>query len=150
MTWTGLFNDINNIVFHWAKSYISAVGEITLAGIHVDPDDAVQEIDALASVHDTLVAHWNSDNVIIMGDFNADCGYVNNKESENLVLRDPKYKWLIKDGQDTTTKASDCTYDRYYCNIYKVKAHFNKIYSFIGSQVLNWNHNCTLRNGHNM
>lgn len=90
----------------------SAVGEITLAGIHVDPDEAVQEIDALASVHDTLVAHWNSDNVVIMGDFNADCGYVTNKESEALVLRDPTYKWLIQDGQDTTTKATDCTYDR--------------------------------------
>ena len=97
---------------HNGDIYFIGVGEIIIAGVHIDPDVAVQEIDALASVHNDLMAHWNTNNIIIMGDFNADCGYVTNKESANLELRDPKYKWLIKDGQDTTTKSSDCTYDR--------------------------------------
>ena len=52
-----------------------------------------------------------------MGDMNADCGYVNNAEKANLVLKkDDKYHWWIDDDADSTvasTRSSNCAYDRY-------------------------------------
>jgi hypothetical protein len=83
-----------------------------LAGVHVDPDQAVEEVDELDKVHDSIQAHWNTDNIVIMGDFNADCSYIGKRASKNLILRDPKYTWLIGDDLDTTTKSTDCAYDR--------------------------------------
>ncbi len=49
-----------------------------------------------------------------MGDFNADCSYVTKSEWDDVRLRteSEKFLWLIEDGIDTTTKASDCAYDR--------------------------------------
>ena len=83
-----------------------------LAGVHIDPDVAVQEINELDKVHSSIQAHWSTNNIVIMGDFNADCSYVGKKASKELVLRDPKYTWLIGDDLDTTTKSTDCAYDR--------------------------------------
>ena len=55
----------------------------------------------------------NTDNILIMGDFNADCSYINNREKEELLLRtDPKYHWWIPDNLDTTVGNTDCAYDR--------------------------------------
>ena len=50
---------------------------------------------------------------MVMGDFNADCTYLNSKEKANLALKkDPSYNWLINDSTDTTVAKSDCAYDR--------------------------------------
>ena len=89
-----------------------ALNEFVLVGVHVDPDEAVQEINDLAEVHNNVRTHWGTDNIMIMGDFNADCSYVGKKASKELVLRDPMYTWLIGDDLDTTTKSTDCAYDR--------------------------------------
>ncbi|CAB1315688.1 unnamed protein product [Coregonus sp. 'balchen'] len=53
-------------------------------------------------------------NVIIMGDFNADCGYVPKKQWSSIRLRsDSSFLWLTGDTIDTTVKEStDCAYDR--------------------------------------
>ncbi|KAL5966699.1 Deoxyribonuclease-1-like 2 [Taenia solium] len=53
------------------------------------------------------------ENLIILGDMNADCKYLSEWDRNELRLRtDHRYKWLIEDGADTTVAKSDCVYDR--------------------------------------
>ncbi len=89
--------------------------DFVLAAIHVDPDEAVEEINALDVAHDDITGYFGTDNIIILGDLNADCKYVSGRALGELTLRtDPKYVWLIDDNADTTvTTGTDCAYDRY-------------------------------------
>ena len=98
---------------------------VGIIGIHVDPDEAVSEIDALSPVIDSVVATGKAKaGVWVMGDLNADCSYVTKTEwkcikdttCSKTTMRsyNPlKYKWMIDDNQDTTTKSTDCAYDRF-------------------------------------
>lgn len=54
-------------------------------------------------------------NVMILGDFNADGAYVSKKKMKNIRIRsDPDFHWLIGDDVDTTASLSnDHTYDRW-------------------------------------
>lgn len=52
-------------------------------------------------------------NVIIAGDFNADCSYVTGREWAGVRLRtDPRFEWLLGDDIDSTVGNSNCAYDR--------------------------------------
>ncbi len=81
------------------------------AVIHADPDEATEEIDALADVVDWIYATYPSEpNVIVMGDFNADGRYFD--EESYTPLRASEYHWLIENDVDTTTGDTVWTYDR--------------------------------------
>uniref|UniRef100_G1KHG5 Deoxyribonuclease n=1 Tax=Anolis carolinensis TaxID=28377 RepID=G1KHG5_ANOCA len=56
----------------------------------------------------------NCDDMIFLGDFNADCGYVAKKRWGNIRLRQkPEFHWLIGDKADTTVRENTrCAYDR--------------------------------------
>ena len=59
---------------HWKRC-------VGIIGIHVDPDEAVSEIDALSPVIDSVVATGKAKaGVWVMGDLNADCSYVTKTE----------------------------------------------------------------------
>lgn len=93
-------------------------------GIHVDPDEAVAEIDALAPIVDATLSQGQAGlGVLVMGDLNADCSYVTKTEwrcirdesctDTKMRLWNPdKYVWLLNDTIDTTTSNSHCAYDR--------------------------------------
>uniref|UniRef100_A0A3B4U5A1 Deoxyribonuclease 1 like 4, tandem duplicate 2 n=1 Tax=Seriola dumerili TaxID=41447 RepID=A0A3B4U5A1_SERDU len=52
-------------------------------------------------------------NIMILGDFNADGPYLSNRKKENSPMWYPPYFWLIDDKVDTTTSnKNDHTYDR--------------------------------------
>jgi hypothetical protein len=97
---------------------------VGIIGIHVEPDTAVEEIDELAPVMDSVVASGRAKGgVWVMGDLNADCSYITKTQwkcirdasctKTKMRLYNPsKYKWMIGDEVDTTTKATDCAYDR--------------------------------------
>jgi len=87
-----------------------------LIAIHVDPDTVVKELKALADVHKAVARHWNTENIVIMGDFNADSRYISLKNLDSLKLRSDKdtFTWLIGDEVDTTTTDTDYTYDRFH------------------------------------
>ena len=53
-----------------------------------------------------------SDNIILMGDFNADCSYVPKTKLKKLALRSKGFHWLIPDEWDTTVASTNCAYDR--------------------------------------
>ena len=84
-----------------------------LIGVHIDPDTAVKEMEALVDVHAAVERLWKTGDILIMGDLNADCRYASKRARERLTLRtDSRFRWLIGDDVDTTTTNSDCTYDR--------------------------------------
>jgi endonuclease/exonuclease/phosphatase family metal-dependent hydrolase len=85
--------------------------DVTLLVIHTDPDEATEEINALSQVVSyAKSAYPGEQDFIMMGDLNADCSYF--KESSASSLSGSEYFWCINNSVDTTTKTTDCTYDR--------------------------------------
>jgi deoxyribonuclease-1-like protein len=85
--------------------------DAVLIVIHTDPDEATDEINALADVVAfARTAYPVEQDFIIMGDLNADGSYFD--EDGASTLRNDDYTWLIGNDLDTTTKATEYTYDR--------------------------------------
>lgn len=83
-----------------------------LIAVHTDPDEATQEIEALPSVIESAKATFTGEtDFILLGDLNADCKYFDEDDKHSL-LRNSKYFWAIGNSADTTTKSTDCAYDR--------------------------------------
>ncbi|KFP46154.1 Deoxyribonuclease-1-like 2, partial [Cathartes aura] len=77
--------------------------EFVLVPLHSAPHDAVAEIDALYDVYLAIVSKWGTDNIMFLGDFNADCTYVQPSDWSAIRLRTSDiFKWLLPDGTDTT------------------------------------------------
>jgi len=86
--------------------------DFVLLSIHVDPDEATDEISSLPLAVSDAQSHYSSeDDFIILGDLNADCSYFD-EEDQNISLRDSQYIWLIDNSMDTNVASSQCTYDR--------------------------------------
>ncbi|XP_029989329.1 deoxyribonuclease-1-like isoform X2 [Sphaeramia orbicularis] len=88
--------------------------DLVLIPVHTRPEDSVSELDTLYDVFQNVKKKWRTDNVMILGDFNADGGYVTKTEMKTLRIRSDKdFHWLISDSVDTTTSTkNDNTYDR--------------------------------------
>lgn len=88
--------------------------DFVLICVHIKPSEAASEIGGLPAVYDNATATYAGvDNMVILGDFNADCSYLSAAAMANLTLRtDTRFHWLIADGTDTTVASSSCTYDR--------------------------------------
>ena len=85
--------------------------DVTLIVIHTDPDEATEEINALdAVVKYTQNKYPDEEDFIVMGDLNADCSYFD--EDSNSTMMGSDYFWCINNSIDTTTSATNCTYDR--------------------------------------
>ena len=85
-----------------------------LITLHVKPDDAVDEINALVNVFEWAKFQYpNEDDFILLGDLNADCSYASSSELDELDIRNGDYQWIIPDGTNTNTaESSSCAYDR--------------------------------------
>ncbi|XP_008250198.1 deoxyribonuclease-1-like 2 isoform X1 [Oryctolagus cuniculus] len=91
----------------------AAARELVLIPLHAAPHQAVAEIDALYDVYLDVIDKWGSDDMLFLGDFNADCSYVRAQDWASIRLRSSEvFKWLIPDSADTTVGNSDCAYDR--------------------------------------
>jgi len=93
----------------------AAVKDFFIIGIHAAPDnvDTPKELEALIGVYEQASKKWNIDDAILMGDMNADCSYFTKaSKSTNALRNDNRFVWLIDDDVDTTTKNTDCAYDR--------------------------------------
>lgn len=80
-------------------------------GLHTSPLRARKEIKALNLVERTVVAKSKNENIIILGDLNADCAYYNDKAYSLQIFAREAHIW-IENHQDTTVSASHCAYDR--------------------------------------
>jgi len=108
-----VFNDEYDVFERepYLASFRSGNFDFTLVGIHTKPDDATHEIGNLTVVVQTTLDQTpDEEDIIVMGDFNADGSYFD--EDEDLhPLRAPEYHWTVTNAQDTMTK-TDWTYDR--------------------------------------
>ncbi|XP_077401476.1 deoxyribonuclease I-like 1-like isoform X2 [Vanacampus margaritifer] len=88
--------------------------DLVLIGQHTSPKSAMKEMDELYVVFREIYRKWKTENVMILGDLNAACGYVTIKGLRAVRLRsNPKFRWLIGDEQDTTVREkTHCAYDR--------------------------------------
>nr|XP_014126140.1 deoxyribonuclease-1 [Zonotrichia albicollis] len=89
------------------------VQQFVLVPLHSEPSHARQEIDALYDVYTDVINKWGTNDMIFMGDFNADCSYVTSSQWPSIRLRSlSACEWLIPDSADTTVADTDCAYDR--------------------------------------
>ncbi|XP_041461037.1 deoxyribonuclease-1-like [Lytechinus variegatus] len=101
------------VVKFYASS--TSVKEFAAVALHAKPDEAVSEIDLLADVYDYTTNQFNIENVVLMGDFNADCSYVKEDDWADIRLRnEDRFDWVIPDDDDTTVSGNThCAYDRF-------------------------------------
>jgi endonuclease/exonuclease/phosphatase family metal-dependent hydrolase len=85
------------------NDYVFALGNF-----HIKPDDAPTELESIKKVDSYMTSFFDMNNMIYLGDFNADCSYFD--EDEYTYLK--KYYWVVDNSVDTTVGATDCTYDR--------------------------------------
>lgn len=84
--------------------------DFTLLTAHTSPGINVQELEGLEYFYRQALERGEPD-VIILGDLNADCSYLD--EKDKIQLRGPQYNWPVHDAADTTVGKSDCAYDRF-------------------------------------
>ncbi|XP_045740197.1 deoxyribonuclease-1-like 1 [Mirounga angustirostris] len=87
---------------------------LALVPLHTTPKAVEQELNALYDVFLDVSQHWQNRDMILLGDFNADCASLTKKRLGELVLRtEAGFHWAIDDDEDTTVRASThCAYDR--------------------------------------
>ncbi|KAK5923868.1 hypothetical protein CgunFtcFv8_000797 [Champsocephalus gunnari] len=96
------------------KPHNTVLKDIVLIPVHTKPWDSERELDELYEVCLVVKDKWKTDNIMILGDFNADGVYVTPKEMQEIRIRsDKNFHWLIRDGVDTMARTSnEHTYDR--------------------------------------
>lgn len=95
-----------------SKDGSSSGSDFVLVTIHATPELAVDEMHALGDVADWSVERHSDNDIIILGDFNADCSYASYNELITLSIRAHPFTWLVPDNADTTVGDSRCAYDR--------------------------------------
>jgi endonuclease/exonuclease/phosphatase family metal-dependent hydrolase len=86
--------------------------DFILINNHIQPSDALSEINTLTEVITYFKDLWKENDVLIVGDFNSDGQYFN----ESLlyeVFPEDEYTIIITNEYDTTVAESDNTYDRF-------------------------------------
>jgi endonuclease/exonuclease/phosphatase family metal-dependent hydrolase len=84
--------------------------EFTLLTAHTSPSKNAEELEGLELFFRDAESEGNK-NIILLGDFNADCSYL--RPSDNIALRGSRYIWAVEDSADTTVSNTDCAYDRF-------------------------------------
>jgi len=87
--------------------------EVMIYNIHTRPDDVENEMFELEKLVMTPNFRVSDNNVIVLGDLNADCSYYDNPSEPDF---EDNWNWIIKDNEDTTVKSTDCAYDRIILN----------------------------------
>ncbi|XP_075939201.1 deoxyribonuclease-1-like [Anarhichas minor] len=90
----------------------TAVGKFVLIPQHTSPSDAVLQIDALYDVVADVNTRLNTNNIVLLGDFNAGGTYVKDSDWKKIRLfTDKSFHWLITNDQHTSVKTG-FPYDR--------------------------------------
>ncbi|XP_006822004.1 deoxyribonuclease-1-like 2 [Saccoglossus kowalevskii] len=92
----------------------SVLKRFVFGAIHTRPKHAVSEIDHLTKVNADAKEQFQDENVLIGGDYNADCAYVKEHDWKEISYRTmPIFTWLIDDDAKTNlARTSSCAYDR--------------------------------------
>jgi hypothetical protein len=113
-----VYNDVDDVFERepYIASFRSGNFDFILVGIHTRPIKGVtyNEIGNLTVVVTSIKeTNPNEEDIIVMGDFNADGKYGDpfDEEDTSNPLRSSEFRWLINNDMDTMTK-TDYTYDR--------------------------------------
>ncbi|XP_033939907.1 deoxyribonuclease-1-like 1 [Pseudochaenichthys georgianus] len=91
----------------------TVVQDLVLIPVHTKPRNAEAELNALHGVVEDVREKWENDNIMILGDFNADGQHLSKRKKKTLPIFLAPYHSLIGDDVDTTTcNNNDHTYDR--------------------------------------
>uniref|UniRef100_A0A3Q2QSG8 Deoxyribonuclease-1 n=1 Tax=Fundulus heteroclitus TaxID=8078 RepID=A0A3Q2QSG8_FUNHE len=91
----------------------TVIKDLVLIPVHTKPDDSEKELDELYDVVKAVRRKWKTDNIMILGDFNADGRYLSKTKKKSIRISSDPFYWLIDDDVDTTTSnCNDNTYDR--------------------------------------
>ncbi|KAI4871882.1 hypothetical protein NFI96_020468 [Prochilodus magdalenae] len=92
----------------------TVVKDLVMIPVHTKPEASEKEIDEYYDVVQVVKDKWKTNNIMILGDFNADGSYVSKKEMKEIrIFTDKNFTWLISEDEDTTTRLkNDNTYDR--------------------------------------
>ncbi|XP_033982003.1 deoxyribonuclease-1-like isoform X1 [Trematomus bernacchii] len=89
------------------------VKEFVLIPIHTKPDKAVQELNALVDVVEEAKQELKNNNIMVLGDFNADGTYVTAEDWKKIPLfTDKGFHWLINGVATTMAEKTIQTHDR--------------------------------------
>ncbi|KAK5856805.1 hypothetical protein PBY51_008375 [Eleginops maclovinus] len=92
---------------------ITTAVEYVLIPQHTRPKSAVAEVDALYDVAKDVLTLMGTNNVMLLGDFNAGSCYIPKAKWPLIRLfTDKSYHWLIANSVDTTVSRSGNAYDR--------------------------------------
>ncbi|XP_060921815.1 deoxyribonuclease-1 isoform X2 [Labrus mixtus] len=95
------------------SSNTTTVRNFVLVPQHTSPDFALEETDALYDVVSDVRTRWNTNDIVLLGDFNTGCNYVSGSDWQQIRLfTDKGFHWLISDEADTTVSHTHCPYDR--------------------------------------
>ncbi|XP_020507705.1 deoxyribonuclease-1 isoform X1 [Labrus bergylta] len=95
------------------SSNATTVRNFVLVPQHTSPDFALEETDALYDVVSDVRTRWNTNDIVLLGDFNTGCNYVSGSDWQQIRLfTDKSFHWLISDEADTTVSHTNCPYDR--------------------------------------
>ncbi|XP_035513195.1 deoxyribonuclease-1-like 1 [Morone saxatilis] len=96
------------------KAPKTVIKEFVLIPQHTTPTNTTKELDALYDVLQRVRNMWKTENVMLLGDFNADCGYLAKKNRKYVrLITERNLYWLIPEKTDTTVRATtSCAYDR--------------------------------------
>lgn len=86
--------------------------DFVLGVIHTKPAAAEEEISSLIDVFDWSSEYYEDDDVMIVGDYNADCSYFDEDDIVDLEIGTEEFLWAIPNDADTNLADSNCTYDR--------------------------------------
>ncbi|XP_068593135.1 deoxyribonuclease-1-like [Cebidichthys violaceus] len=90
----------------------AVVRNFVLIPQHTSPTAAVQQIDALYDVATYVINQWNTNNIVLLGDFNAGGTYVTPPRWQQIRLfTDPQFHWLINNAAATSVRTG-LPYDR--------------------------------------
>ncbi|XP_018541166.1 deoxyribonuclease-1 [Lates calcarifer] len=104
------------------SSKYTTVKNFALIPQHTSPSSAVKEVDALYDVVADVRNHWNTNDIVLLGDFNAGCDYVKSSEWQQIRLfTDKSFHWLIPNDADTTVSRRNCPYDRIVVTTHMMK-----------------------------
>jgi endonuclease/exonuclease/phosphatase family metal-dependent hydrolase len=87
--------------------------DLSLITVHTKPAAAVDEINAMGEVASRYLAeHPDEEDLVLLGDFNADCTYASEQDLANSALAGGNFTWIVGNDADTTVASSSCAYDR--------------------------------------
>ncbi|XP_029470553.1 deoxyribonuclease-1-like [Rhinatrema bivittatum] len=103
-----------NVSVYGVDLSFAAIKDFVLVCQHTSPKEAAKEINRLFQVIQEVKERWTTENIMLLGDLNAGCGYMTSDDWKRIHLRSSNhFHWLIDDKDDTTVSPkTHCPYDR--------------------------------------